>query len=1537
MKTLLFTLASTFLAAAAYAQEPQWDKEKYPDFDPVPHIDAKAQQRMKQRVAERRAQGQTRPDHWNNALMDAFPPVVNQAAGSCGSASRIYYMFTEEMNAARGANGKLAENIYPTHFTWLLTWTPNGQGKEVIAQHNGIPNSEVYGGYTYSDLFGYQDCDSQTGYDYGWMQGYDKWFHAMHNRISGSANFSIPLDREDGRELVKNYLWNHCGDESYATGGIVGVGVASGGNWQKIPKSTVNDQLGVTGKYYVKHWGTAVDHALTIVGYDDRIEFDLDGNGIKGEADKDEVGAWIIVNSWGAGWNNGGFVYCPYAEARPTSTTKGYWTPEYYTIRRDYRPLRTLKVKMDYSRRSEIALFVGYSTKANATKADKEIWLRHFYYSGLCKGFTPSASNPDPEIPMLGRWADGDLHTEPMEFGYDLTDLVAEEDAATPLKYFLRVETRSWAKGEGHIYDASIVDYAIDPEGVETPFEVPEGGKEIANKGRKTTLTTVARGESIPAPRNLAIEGNTLTWQAPARGQYAVETYTVRLNGEPVAEVSGTTLTATIGAAGAYTVTATYNINGHACTSQPSAAAFKAAAASANKYLELADGAQVTIPHFNRDNTNQFAIEFWFKPTTLSATADNFGMKSSSGKFFFKVNKQKRVEVGFDGGDCATSSKSIKTDTWQHIAIAANNGTLNVYVGNDTFLSFSTGWSNTVGGVGDLTLGLTEGTSTLYKQVCDAPWTGAIDELRIWSGVRSKSAITSTMNEEYIFPSLASGLTHYYNMETRQDGGSLYLVDAVAGNDAIISTPAAATQLTATGADTDLAFTAKAATDFVIPSAASVGKAVALQSSSAPGTTQWAWTFTGADIATSTTPNPVVVFTEAGTQTVKLTTTNINGETTEKEKTIAINAVEPPQADFAIGAAEVAAGDHVSFINTSTPLDDCTYVWEMEGADTPMSKTTNVAVTYSTTGTYTVRLTATNAAGSNTVERQVQVVKVAPEPAFAIHNNVALAGEEVTLIDQTKYEPESWQWAITSKQYTYIINGQSSTVSIDQPGVYSVSLTAANEKGSNTTTRNRAIYICASDGQTGLKFDDQDDELVAAAPFGTNKVSAFTIDFWLYPGALAEQCCAIGDSEATFLLRTGLDGTMTMFANNKSLASLSGYVQPNEWHHYAITFSSGTVTFYRDGTSFSTGRITSTSSTPAWQRLRLGGSEAPMNAIIDELRVWKRALSNKLVQQYANAPVSEPQANTDLVLYYDFNQSTGNVEDHSASNNTGMRNNFGPDGDAWSSSKGIFFLNFEEPQDVTKNYLKNYKAPFLTASGFVNGTSRFRRLQTGTERSPWMQENSVVADGITTEFYVDANKDNFLTLATEWDGFADEVHDLKLYQTVELPMGAYEVYAISERMTEFVPMQTKTVVAAGSGLPGWDDLDTEALGASYCGVPCKFTLDEPTTVSIGLVSNQKGKACHTISQFYIYTTGYKILEANGGNAVEDITPDSWTGATLQATGGLGSIHVATTQPQYVSIYTIGGQLAWGAFVEHDATVRVPSGLYVVGGHKVIVK
>ena len=1536
MKRILTLLAVAICTSTAWAQttDISWDKKKYPDYNPIPRIDVKAQKKMLKRIEARKAEGKTRPDHWNNALTNSFPPVINQSGGSCGSASRIHYMFTHEMNAARWTSADNNDNIYPTHFTWLHTKS-NGTSsdKGEIAKHNGVPDVTHYGGDLYSELFGYQE---DTDNDFGWMQGYSNWFNAMNNRLLSAANFADPLNTEEGREMVKNYLWNHCGDESYSTGGIVGVGVASGGNWQQIPKTATNDALGVTGMYYVRNWGGSVDHALTIVGYDDRIEFDLDNNGKKGEADKDEIGAWIIVNSWG-GWMNKGFIYCPYAEARPTKTTTGYWTPEYYTVRRDYRPLRTLKIRMDYSRRSEIALHAGIATDLNATKPEKEVWLRSFNFCGDAKG---GAAQPAPEVPMLGRWADGLQHTEPMEFGYDLTDLVAGIDPETPLKYFFWVETRSWAAGEGHIYDASILDYAIDRNGLETKFVIPEGGTPIANAGAQTTITTVARGTSVPEPRNLGIDGNTLTWQAPATNTFDVQSYNIYKDGEKLTNVEANTLSASIEGEGSYTVSAVYSIYGYTCESNKSIALeVKPINTTTNAVLRMLNRGQLSIPNFNASSPSTFTIEFWIYPDALSTSNDVFGLKATSGKFFFKINKNQYPEVGFDGGDYGTGTRAFSTGKWQHVAIVVDGGNIKVYISGVQSLNFDTGWSNTVGSVANLLVGKTEGTTASNKQTIDAFWNGRVDEFRIWNKARTRTEITASMRDTYVYPTLQPNITHYYKMNTREDGDTRYLVDAIAGHDATITSPTAST-VTSTEYELSSRYnplTHTESANFSFSRAtAIIGQAIKLIDSSAPSTTAWEWTLTGSESERLTTNSPVVVFNTIGEQTVKLVTTNLNGNTAEVTKTIEVAAAEQPKADFTMPTTSIAAGDHITFINTSTPLDDATYRWTLVGADQEDVRTTNAGATYSSEGKYKVKLTATNAAGSDSVEKEIEVVKVAPQTAFSIKNNVVVIGEKIYLEDESLYDPDEWTWTIKSDKHTIAVIGQKSSIMIDKPGVYDVTLRTSNEIGSNSLTRAKAITVCNANGHTGLKFDNVDDEVVAPSPF-SGRVTRFTIDFWLYPGTLTDGSLGIGDGTNMQFSATD-DGSMVFTSGTKTAKSIAGFIVPNEWHHYAVTFNLGTLRFYRDGLPYAGDVASGVASITKLTELKLGGSAAPMNAIIDELRVWDRAMGYEDIQKYANGPIEEPKNTIGLILYYDFNQSCGDVVDKGPSGLNGTRNNFGPDGDAWTNTKGIFYLSYGVgPTDITDQYLKNYKAPFITTAGTVNPTnaSRFKRLAMETAASPWKQENSVVDGDTITQFHVDTNKGNYLTMSTGWDNFAEEVNNLKLYQEIELPAGAYEFATYSDKETNVAT--TYIVVAEGSGLPDFNDLSTQAIAYCRAYLKCVFVLAKPTKVSIGFLSNQSGQKCHTIQQMMLAKSSFESFEANGEDAIEVVESEVSATKKLQAFGGLGSITIQVTEPQDVNVYTLSGQNIWSNRIERSARIPARRGIYIVNGQKVMVK
>ena len=383
-------------------------------------------------------------------------PVFNQDGGSCGSASRISYMFAYEINNYRNVSGNLPENIYPSHFTWLLT--NQNSSKDQIAMANGIPNSVDYGGDTYSTIYGgniYWPTIDES--DYGWMNGYSLWYNAMQNRLQN--NLHITLDNPDNLLVLKSWMDDHHGDQDFNEGGVAGAGCAiTGATYAQIPSGEYEE-----GKYIVREWGPTVDHGTTWSGYDDNIGFDVNEDGqitnnldINGDNVIDmadwERGALIMLNSWGSDWRNSGTVYVPYRLLLINNMSA-----EFYYIKKDIAPKQVLKVNMVYDKRRRIKLSVGVSSDPNATEPDAIVTCHHFNYAGL------------KDVAMLGVWADNTEHFENMDLGYDLSDLFFGIDTTQPYRYFIGIETTGNTGGYGIVNSVSVMDYVQDPLGLEYP------------------------------------------------------------------------------------------------------------------------------------------------------------------------------------------------------------------------------------------------------------------------------------------------------------------------------------------------------------------------------------------------------------------------------------------------------------------------------------------------------------------------------------------------------------------------------------------------------------------------------------------------------------------------------------------------------------------------------------------------------------------------------------------------------------------------------------------------------------------------------------------------------------------------------------------------------------------------------------------------------------------------------------------------------------------------------------------------------------
>ncbi|MCC6461913.1 MAG: PKD domain-containing protein [Saprospiraceae bacterium] len=167
--------------------------------------------------------------------------------------------------------------------------------------------------------------------------------------------------------------------------------------------------------------------------------------------------------------------------------------------------------------------------------------------------------------------------------------------------------------------------------------------------------------------------------------------------------------------------------------------------------------------------------------------------------------------------------------------------------------------------------------------------------------------------------------------------------------------------------------------------------------------------------------------------------------------------VEIPVAAFSGTPLSGNAPLAVQFTDQSTKFPTS---WNWDFGDGGSATQKNPAHTYLNPGTYTVQLTASNAAGAHTATRTayVTVLQPPPPPAAGFSASVACgqAPLAVQFTDQSTNVPTAWNWSFG--------NGASSSqpnpsYTYTQPGIYTVSLTVSNAGGSTTKTSTNFIVV----------------------------------------------------------------------------------------------------------------------------------------------------------------------------------------------------------------------------------------------------------------------------------------------------------------------------------------------------------------------------------------------------------------------------------------------------------------------------------------------
>ncbi len=167
----------------------------------------------------------------------------------------------------------------------------------------------------------------------------------------------------------------------------------------------------------------------------------------------------------------------------------------------------------------------------------------------------------------------------------------------------------------------------------------------------------------------------------------------------------------------------------------------------------------------------------------------------------------------------------------------------------------------------------------------------------------------------------------------------------------------------------------------------------------------------------------------------------------------------PPEANFTASPTTITEGQSVQFTDQSKNNPTS---WSWSFGDDSTGTLQSPSHIYATAGTYTVILTVTNSAGSDTETKTgyitVSVGVVKPVAAFTASPTTIATGQNVQFTDQSKNNPTSWSWNFGDEGTS---TSQNPSHTYTTPGTYTVSLTSTNSAGSDAETKTNFIVVVA--------------------------------------------------------------------------------------------------------------------------------------------------------------------------------------------------------------------------------------------------------------------------------------------------------------------------------------------------------------------------------------------------------------------------------------------------------------------------------------------
>lgn len=237
------------------------------------------------------------------------------------------------------------------------------------------------------------------------------------------------------------------------------------------------------------------------------------------------------------------------------------------------------------------------------------------------------------------------------------------------------------------------------------------------------------------------------------------------------------------------------------------------------------------------------------------------------------------------------------------------------------------------------------------------------------------------------------------------------------------------------------------------------------------GPTKWKWTF--GDNGVSNVQDPLNLYNDPGVYSVTLTVSNSAGsDTYTRTNYITVkdenDPIDTPEAAFTYTPIAGISPLKVQFTDKSSNNPTS---WEWTFGDGASSTSQNPSHSY-TTGTYDVKLVATNATGSSSITKfdAIKVTNGTPIASFTGSPNSGNLPLSVQFTDKSYNKPTTWKWNFGDR---VISTKQNPEHIYSEAGMYTVTLTATNSYGSNTLSKSKYITVVSGNPYTGDMYDNR--------------------------------------------------------------------------------------------------------------------------------------------------------------------------------------------------------------------------------------------------------------------------------------------------------------------------------------------------------------------------------------------------------------------------------------------------------------------------------